>query len=76
MSCDICRFTVGHHSQCPNYEFPLSDTVCDICDEPVLYDEEFIENENGKIAHWDCIYSKYELLEWLGLGIKTMNDEF
>lgn len=71
--CEICR---QHpcHSRCPNYEPPKTDYHCSICDEGIYNGEEYIENNNGEYTHYDCLDSFKELLDFLDIGIQTMDD--
>lgn len=71
--CEICGFT-NCHPRCPNYDPEKSNYRCSICREPIYIGDEYIKNDNGDFAHFDCIYSLRQLLEWLGYDVKTMKD--
>lgn len=58
--------------KCPNYIPPKSNHYCSICGEGIYEGEEYIENDNGDIRHYDCFYGTRDLLEWLGYEVKTM----
>lgn len=48
---------------------------CSICEEGIQSGEEYIMNDVGEYAHWDCISHGRSLVEWLGNKIKIMEDE-
>ena len=46
---------------------------------PTYNGEEYIVNDDGAYAHWDCIDYGRDLVKWLGYEIKEMeeiNDEY
>ena len=69
--CEICR-SYPCHPRCPNYIPPKASHYCSICNEGIYDGEEYIENDCGEYAHWDCINGTKDLLEWFGYKIKTM----
>lgn len=71
--CSICNSTPCH-PRCPNYTSPRASHYCSYCDEAILDGEEYVENENGDIRHFECFDSLRDLLRWLGYDIKTMED--
>ena len=75
MPCEYCEQYGTHHPRCPLYEPPKSTHYCSICDEGILNGEEYIENDDGEYAHWECFYNTRALVEWLGFKVKTMYDE-
>ena len=75
MACEYCRGDGGHHSRCPNYNPPTSKHVCVECGEKILVGDEYIVNDNGNYAHWDCFYSLRDLLEFLKYKVEIMEDE-
>lgn len=75
MACEYCRRDFGHHSQCPNYESPKSNYNCSECGENILIGEEYVENDIGDYAHWDCFEGTKHLLEWLGNKIRIMESD-
>lgn len=64
------------HTQCPNYEPPETHYRCSSCGEGIYYGEEYIENQDGEYVHYDCLYNMKNLLNWLGLEIKTMEENY
>ena len=72
--CEICR-SYPCHPRCPNYIPPKASYHCSICQEGIYNGEEYIENDDGEYAHWECFDGMRDLLEWLGYEIKTMEDE-
>lgn len=71
--CEICGFT-NCHPRCENYNSEKSQHYCSFCGEPIYVGDEYIENDNGNFAHFDCIYGLRNLLEWLGYDVKTMEE--
>lgn len=72
--CEICR----HNPclpQCPNYEPPKAMYYCDFCGEGIYEGDEYIENDEGKHMHFECIQGLRHLLEWLNYDVKYMEDE-
>ena len=76
MSCIYCGQYGTHHSRCPLYEPPIATHYCSICDEGIYGGEEYIENDFGEYAHWDCFLGARDLAEWLGIEIKNMEDDY
>ncbi len=72
--CNYCH-KLEHPPECPNYIPPKPVSYCDICGEGIYKGEEYIENEDGKLGHYDCFYNIDDLLNWLGYKIKTMADD-
>ena len=75
MPCEYCGQYITHHPRCPLYEPPKASHYCSICDEGIYDGEEYIENDCGEYAHWECFSSMKELLEFLGYRIRIMEDE-
>ena len=63
------------HTQCPDYEPPKADHYCSICDEGIYDGEEYIVNDNGDYAHWECVDYGRDLVKWLGYEIKVMGGD-
>lgn len=63
------------HTQCPDYEPPKADHYCSICDEGIYDGEEYIVNDNGDYAHWECVSYGMDLVKWLGYEIKVMDGD-
>lgn len=64
--CDICL----HNPcvpRCPNYSPAKSDIYCEICDEPILSGEPYIENHKQECIHLDCANQSDSawLIRWL-----------
>ena len=72
--CSICRKNPCD-SRCPNYIPPKAKHYCSICDEGIYEGEEYIENDIGEYAHWECVDYGKDLAKFLGYEIKTMEDE-
>lgn len=75
MRCEYCGRIKGHDCRCPNYIQSKSNHCCSICGECVLPGEEYITNENGNYAHWECVDYARDLAEFLGYEIKEMDAE-
>ena len=72
--CDICRsYPCNYH--CPNYMPPKTSHYCSICQEGIYSGEEYIENDYGEYAHWECVGYGRDLAKFLGYAIKEMDDE-
>ena len=54
---------------------PKTSHYCSICDEGIYDGEEYIENDVGEYAHWECVDYGRDLAKFLGYKIKTMEDE-
>lgn len=65
----------GHHLQCPNYSPTTSNYYCSICGEGILNGEEYIVNDNGDYAHWECVDYPRDLIKFLGYDVKEMEDD-
>ena len=72
--CSICK-QYPCNVRCPNYIPPKASHCCSICNEGIYGGEEYIENDDGEYAHWECFCGMRDLLEWLGYEIKTMEEE-
>ena len=75
MPCEYCHQYITHHPRCPLCEPPRATHYCSICDEGIYDGEEYIENDDGDYAHWDCVDYKRDLAKFLGYEIKEMDDE-
>ena len=75
MSCKYCGQYITHHPRCPLYEPPKSMHYCSICQEGIYNGEEYIENDCGEYAHWECVDYGRDLVKWLGYEINEMDDE-
>ena len=72
--CSICRKNPCD-ARCANYIPPKAKHYCSICDEGIYEGEEYIENDIGEYAHWECVDYGKDLAKFLGYEIKTMEDE-
>lgn len=61
--------------RCPNYIPKESNIYCSYCGEGIVDGEEYIENLGGEYRHYECFYGMKDLLGWLGIDIKSMEDE-
>lgn len=62
------------HRRCINY---VSNSIhnCVICGENICVGEEYIENNIGEYAHWDCVSYGKDLLSFLGYEINVMEEK-
>ena len=74
MACEYCLRSFGHDYRCPNYAPPRASRYCSICSEGIYSGEEYIENDVGEYAHWECVDYGRDLAKFLGYGIKTMEE--
>ena len=74
MSCEYCHQYSIHHPRCPLYESPKAIHYCSICGEGIYDGEEYIENDIGEYAHWECVEDGRDLAKCLGYEIKTMEE--
>lgn len=72
--CSICN-KLECPTGCPNYS-PIIGDVCDVCGEPIIFGDEYVENDVGDKAHIDCMYMTRFIIEWFGHEIKTMGDNY
>ena len=73
--CDICGMQDNnHHPRCPYYEPPNPKYKCCICENGIYDGEEYIENDFGEYAHWDCFSGTKDLLNFLGYRIRIMEE--
>lgn len=76
MSCEYCLQTGKNHDfRCPNYEPPKSNYNCSECGENILIGEEYIVNDNGNYAHFECVDYARVLVKFLGYDVKEMEDD-
>ena len=73
--CSICGQTPCV-ARCPNYITKKAKHYCTICNEGILDGEEYIENDVGEYAHWECIDYGRDLARWLGHEIRTMENDY
>ena len=75
MACEYCHGERYHLTQCPNFVSPKSSHYCSICNEGIYDGEEYIENDVGEYAHWECVDYGRDLVKFLGYEIKEMDSE-
>ena len=75
MACEYCHGEGLHFSGCPNYLPAKTKYYCSICGEGIQDGEEYIENDDGDYAHWECVDYGRDLVKFLGYEIKEMDDE-
>ena len=76
MPCEYCHQYGTHHSRCQLAPEPKTNYYCSICQEGIYNGEEYIENDIGEYAHWDCVDYGRDLAKWLGFDIKTMENDY
>ena len=72
--CEICRKSPCDY-RCPNYEPPKVSCHCSICGAGIYDEEKYIETLDGYYIHYDCAFEIDELINFLGLEVKTMKSE-
>lgn len=75
MSCEFCKKIGSHAFGCPNYELHTSKYSCSECDEGIFSGEEYIVNDNGDYAHWECVDYPRDLVKFLGYDVKEMDED-
>ena len=75
MSCEYCG-QIPHDSRCPNYiETKKFHHRCSVCGKGILIGEEYIVNDDGDYAHWDCIEYMSDLLKFLDYQVLIDEDD-
>lgn len=74
MICSFCLRDDGHDFLCPYYEPPKPLFYCSVCGDGIINGEEYIENNNGKHVHYNCVWSTSMLLKFLGVDVKIMEE--
>ena len=74
MACEYCPRDYGHHPHCPLAHEPKSNHYCFICGNGIYDGEDYIENDDGEYAHWECVDYARDLAKFLGYEIKEMED--
>lgn len=70
--CSICN-QIPCNNRCPNYK-SKSNHYCSICNYEIESGEEYIENDIGEYAHWDCVDYGKDLARFLRCEIRTMEE--
>lgn len=68
-NCINCEYTFAYCNRCPNYESDSSE-ICSICGDTIYIGEEYITNNDGENAHWECIDSRDNFENFLGIEVK------
>lgn len=76
MACEYCHGEGLHYLRCPLYEEPKPAHYCSICNEGIYGGEEYIVNDDGEYAHWECVDYGRDLVRFLGYEIKTMENDY
>lgn len=72
--CNECRQNPCN-SRCPYADEIKYSYICSKCGEGILNGEEYIVNEKGQYAHFECVDYARDLVNFLGYEIKEMNEE-
>ena len=72
MFCEYCNGITSHDPRCPNYIPPRTRHHCSVCDEGISNGEEYIMNDNGDYAHWECVPYTRDLVKFYGYRIEEM----
>lgn len=72
--CQLCK-SYPCNCHCPNYIQSKAKHYCSICKEGIYDGEEYIENDCGEYAHWECVDYGRDLVKFLKYEIKTMENE-
>ena len=75
MPCEYCHCEGYHHPRCPLYEPQKASHYCAVCGEGIFNGEEYIKNDCGDFAHWECVDYGRDLAKFLGYEIKEMDSE-
>ena len=75
MFCKYCGENNIHDYRCPEFSPILSSHDCIICKENINVSEEYIENNDGEYAHWECMWDKRDVVKFLDIGIDVMEVE-
>ena len=75
MPCEYSGQYGSHTPRCPLYESPKASHYCSICQEGIFNGEEYIENDCGEYAHWECVSYGRDLARFLGYEIKPMDED-
>lgn len=76
MPCEYCLHYGEHDKNCPNYSPIKTGYICSVCEKDIEPNQEYIENNDGDKAHWDCVNTTYELAGFLDCEIKEMEDRY
>lgn len=74
MACEYCR-QFSHDYRCSLAPEPKFSHYCSICGAGIYDGEEYIENDDGEVAHWECVDYARDLVSFLGYDVKVMESE-
>lgn len=74
MACFYCHQDYSHHPRCPLAPERKSYRKCELCGEGIYEGDEYIKNDNGEYAHYDCSTTR-ELIEFFGYELKIMGSD-
>ena len=71
--CEICRQTPCDY-RCPNYSSTALHSKCSLCGDTIEIGEEYVESNNGNVAHVECcsLYGITDAFKFLDIDVKTM----
>lgn len=75
MICSICGNSTSHDSRCPYAPIRKTSHYCSICKDGIFNGEEYVENDKGDYAHFECVDFGRDLIKFLGLEIKEMDGD-
>lgn len=61
--------------RCPDYSPTTTNHICSICKYGIYSGDNYVKNENGDLAHYECFDTVREALEFAGLSIKEMRED-
>ena len=71
--CKYCNtLTNEHHPQCPSFKPVQSKYKCVKCGDNILIGEEYVVNDNGNYAHYECVDYAKDMAKFLGFQVKEM----
>lgn len=75
MACKFCGRDIGHDERCPHADDIRPRSYCSICESGIFTSDEYVENDNGDLAHYECVSATRDALTWLGHEVKVMKGE-
>jgi hypothetical protein len=74
--CKYCHTLTGeHHPQCPSFIPVKSKYKCIKCGDNILIGEEYIVNDDGDYAHYECVDYAKDMAKFLGFQVKEMEGD-
>lgn len=71
--CEYCHRSGEHDTHCPLWSMPKYIPKCAKCHEGIWNGDKYVKLDNG-LCHVDCLEIE-DLLNEIGLEVKTMNEE-